>query len=176
MAENGDSTDFNRVERESEEAWAAFQTYRDLGFGRSIAKVAKQHGKSMPLMTAWSAKHHWVSRARSYDRWLDEQATQAWGAEMRTMVEETNALGRELVRRGMTRLASIPDEQKIPYDVIRAAEVAAKIQREGMGSIKPDPKTIEDENGAKVDVAELVLQLTQRTRDAGGRYTSRDDA
>ena len=154
---------WDRRDKESEEAWEAFQTYRDMGVRRSLRLVAQHLGKSEGLMTGWSSKHDWPNRARGYDRWLDQQAQGAWVDRMNIMVEETNSLGRELVRRASLRLAKIPEDGKIPYDVLRAAEIAAKIQREGMGTVKPD-KVAADDSGNMVNVTELIAELIQRGR------------
>lgn len=157
---------WDRTDKESEEAWEAFVVYRDMGARRSLPLVAEACGKSASLMQGWSAKHDWPNRARGYDRWQDQQMQAAWTNQMRSMVEETNALGRELIRRASMRLASIPPNDKIPYDILRAAEIAAKIQREGMGSIRPE-KGAPDESGTKVDVAALVTELIERGRTQG---------
>lgn len=157
---------WDRTDKESEEAWEAFVIYRDLGTKRSLRLVAETLKKSEGLMGGWSSKHDWPNRARGYDRWQDQQMQVAWTKDMRSMVEETNSLGRELVRRAHIRLGAIPENEAIPYDVLRSAEIAAKIQREGMGTIKPD-KSAPDESGAKVDVAALVTELIERGRTQG---------
>lgn len=157
---------WERNDEESEQAWEAFSAYRNLGAKRSIPAVAKSLGKSASLLQGWSSKHDWPNRAKAYDRHMDQQMQDAWTGQMRKMVEETNALGRELVRRATIRLGTIPEEEAIPYDILRSAEIAAKIQREGMGTIKPE-KGAPDETGAKVDVAALVTELIERGRTQG---------
>lgn len=63
---------WDRRAKETDQAWAAFTTYRDQGLDRSLAKVGEALGKSGPLMERWSATHAWVSRATAWDIHLDQ--------------------------------------------------------------------------------------------------------
>lgn len=153
---------WDRRDDESDPAFEAFATYRDMGAKRSIRSVARVLGKSDTLMGGWSSQHDWPNRARAYDRWMDQQATKAWSDEYRSMVEETNALGRTLTTRAMQRLHQT-EGKAIPYDALRAAEVAAKIQNMGMLGIKPDTQS-EQESGVMVDAAALVAEMYERAQ------------
>lgn len=53
---------------ESAVAYQAFCTYRDMGYKRSLSKVARELSKSKPLMQRWSANHEWVERVEAWDR------------------------------------------------------------------------------------------------------------
>lgn len=64
---------WERQPRESDQAWEAFQIYRDLGVGRSISQVCEAVSKSRPLLTRWSAQWSWVHRAAEWDRHVDRQ-------------------------------------------------------------------------------------------------------
>jgi hypothetical protein len=52
---------------ETAKAFAAFCAYREMGPGRSIAKVGQALGKSTTLMARWSHTWSWVARARTWD-------------------------------------------------------------------------------------------------------------
>lgn len=70
---------WDRQDKETPPAWAAFQAYRDLGPGRTIAKAWEacgRHAASLRLGEEWSSKHDWVARAAAWDAHID-QAVQA---------------------------------------------------------------------------------------------------
>lgn len=52
---------------ESQKAYEAFVTYRDMGVQRSLAKVAEKLGKSSQIISRWSAKHAWGERVAEWD-------------------------------------------------------------------------------------------------------------
>ena len=58
---------------ETDKAWEAFKTYRDMP-NRTLAAVGKKLVKSGSLIDRWRAKYDWVERVRS----LDEHADWAW--------------------------------------------------------------------------------------------------
>ena len=60
--------------RETEPAWHAFQTYRDLGPGRTMAKAVSELGRKPSYkssMEKWSRWHQWVARCEEWDAHLD---------------------------------------------------------------------------------------------------------
>lgn len=64
---------WERQPDESEQAWEAFQKYRDLGRERSLQKVANTLGKSRQLMERWSKRWSWNRRAYEYELLLDRR-------------------------------------------------------------------------------------------------------
>jgi hypothetical protein len=58
---------WTRRDRETNPAYEAFRTYLKL---RSATKVATELGKSLTLITRWSAEHEWISRAADYDSYV----------------------------------------------------------------------------------------------------------
>lgn len=147
-------------DEESPQAFEAFATYRDMGAKRGIRAVAHKLDKSVTLLGRWSSQHDWPNRARAFDQWMDQQARSAWTDEYRTMVEETNSAGRLLVTKAMQRLNGA-GEKAIPHDAIRALEVAAKIQNQGMIGIKPDTQS-EKDSALQVDAAALIEEMYKR--------------
>lgn len=155
---------WDRRDEESEEAFEAFVLYRDMGVKRSIRAVAQALGKSHQLMAVWSSPNDWPNRARAYDKWLDQQATQAWADERRAQVAKTNALSDLLIERAAQRVSG--SAGAIPHDAIRAAEVAAKIQSQAMGDVRPETQG-EKESGLMIDAAELVKEMYRRAAEEG---------
>lgn len=63
----------DRLKDEGKEVFEAFTLYRDQGFGRNLAKVAGELGKSPKLIERWSTRYRWVRRTNAWDSLLDRQ-------------------------------------------------------------------------------------------------------
>ncbi len=61
---------------ESDKAFEAFKTYRDLGPARSITTLERTLHRSRALLGGWSSRHHWVNRCRAYDLHNQQQEEQ----------------------------------------------------------------------------------------------------
>ena len=57
---------FERQEKESEKAFAAFSIYLCQGPERSLAKVAAKLGRSKTMMEKWCRRFHWPARVVAY--------------------------------------------------------------------------------------------------------------
>jgi hypothetical protein len=57
---------FERQERESAKAFAAFSVYLGLGSERSLEAVAQKVTKSSRLVKRWSSRWQWGERVRAY--------------------------------------------------------------------------------------------------------------
>jgi hypothetical protein len=58
---------FERQPGESEQAYEAWQIYRDLGVSRSLEAVSQVLARSLPTIKVHSARWSWVERARLWD-------------------------------------------------------------------------------------------------------------
>lgn len=93
---------WGRLEGETEQAFEAFATYRDMdATERSLSKTARALSKSKPLMSGWSRKHSWVRRARAWDDHRDAEMREAEIAERRKMgkrhAQQARSFGRLLM-------------------------------------------------------------------------------
>lgn len=59
---------WERQDNESDQAFEAFELYRLQGQVRSLAKAARDLGKSTTLLEGWSTKHGWRLRVLAWDR------------------------------------------------------------------------------------------------------------
>jgi hypothetical protein len=79
MVDKAESLDipltYRRMETDTAKSYEAFVLYRDLGKERSSYKVAEMLAKSDALIRRWSAEHHWVDRAKIWDKEIDGRAT-----------------------------------------------------------------------------------------------------
>lgn len=58
---------WTRRAEESDPAYGAFKMYLDMGSVRTCDKVARSLGKSLTLITGWSARHDWRARVQAFD-------------------------------------------------------------------------------------------------------------
>ena len=132
---------WDRRPEETPPAWQAFQMYRDLGLDRSQAEVGKQVGKNLNLMSRWSARHEWVTRAASWDNHLDEQRQQAAEEAMIEMgrrhadigAAALNLVAQRLVGDDVGKIKQIDANTLTPQDIARFAATFAPLEREALG-------------------------------------------
>lgn len=127
---------WDRMDGETDPAWAAFVAYRDMGLERSLSKLAQDLHKSKQLLGGWSRKHSWQVRCNAWDREQDRQ----WQREL--AVERRKAARRNIRTAGaamtiaggaLTHLAADPSKLKAS-DIARLMEVASKLESLAMGS------------------------------------------
>lgn len=91
---------WERREAESQQAWEAFATYRDMGAERSTAKVGQALSKSKALMDRWSSTHGWVERVVAWDAEQDRVKRDA-------QLDEVEAMGRRHAQQGQALLQAL---------------------------------------------------------------------
>lgn len=124
---------WERLPRESNPAWLAFQAYRDMGLERTTAKVSKALDLASSMIWEWSRRWDWVERCRAYDAYQQRLKDEAHDREMVAAAElwerrRLKAAGHKwdvskqlasVVRR---KLESIEDPSKIDInDLIKLA-------------------------------------------------------
>lgn len=67
MSKNEVTRMWDRLPKETDKAWEAFQIYRDMGPKRSQRAVGRVLSKSSSLMKRWSQKYNWPDRAHAFD-------------------------------------------------------------------------------------------------------------
>ena len=65
---------WERQKGESEKAFEAFVTYRDMGEKRTLTAVAEKLQKSGTLIRRWKSTWDWAERVRAYDNELEKEA------------------------------------------------------------------------------------------------------
>ena len=143
---------WERRDGESTQAFEAFSIYRSQGVKRSHAKVAKESGKNITLMSRWSSRHDWVDRVRAYDAVISKEVVEdekdAIVRMNRRHINESHKL-QELV---LQRIGKIRPEALTPTDVARWLDIAVKIERKCMGL---------DDNGPMVNTQVNVEVATE---------------
>lgn len=124
---------WERLVGESAPAFAAFVRYRDAGPERSLAKVAKELGKSTTLIERWSARDHWVNRVAAWeveqDRIWREQQLGHRRDVGRRQLRIANAMQAQLVQ----ALSRIDLSTLNARDLGYWLDVSTKVQRQALG-------------------------------------------
>lgn len=149
---------------ESAAAWQAFVRYRDMGAGRSTAKVAQALGKSKALMDRWCNRWSWVARAEAWDEELDRQRRDVQARAVREMAERQAKAGMVLQARGLEGLKFLSSDKLSAADAVRLVMEGAKLERLARG--EPGEPAQEDGDPALVKVEthqhyHIVQQLTE---------------
>lgn len=108
-----DRLPWERRGNEGARAYEAFARYRDLGPARSVAKAARDLGKSSRTLEDWSSKNDWVERAELYDLDVDRRHREARESEMDRLRREEVQIALALQQPALVRLRGDP-AKKIP--------------------------------------------------------------
>jgi hypothetical protein len=154
---------WDRRDNESDQAWAAFKAYRDMGpMNRSHAQVAAMFGKSKTIMARFSRTYDWRVRVRAWDAEADaaDQARdQIERGEMRRkMLDEHAGVGRRAWQLGVKHLLPDDDDEALkriadmpPATVLRMvqfgmdAEHRSRALQQGRGLDPRDIARVADE-------------------------------
>lgn len=130
-----------RLPNESDEAYEAYQTYRDMDPGvRSQVAVANALSKSRRLIATWSAKFGWVERVRNENQKINNQVDFIQEnielASAKRHLERAQRL-QDIGMSELERLAKFSAEYEIPLirpqDAIRLVDVGFKMERLVLG-------------------------------------------
>ena len=120
--------------RESAKAFEAFCAYRDMGPGRSVAKVGHAVGKSTTLMARWSGQWAWVARAARWDADTAVKVAEAQQGEIVEMRSRHARIAAALLGKVVARLVKLDPAELTPAQVTRMFDVAMKAERTSRGA------------------------------------------
>lgn len=124
---------FHRQPQETQEAFQAFEAYRDLGPGRSHAKVGSRLGKSTNLMDRWAARWSWEIRVVAWDAEVDRLAVIAVAKAKAEMTTRHINSAKALQFKAIERLAKMNADELKPGEVLDYFIEASKLERLAMG-------------------------------------------
>ncbi len=176
---------WDRRKGESEGAYQAFLTYRDLGQDRTLERVNSTYTGPISKINSlriWSASHKWVDRARAWDNYLQRERDKETARHAREMerrrlkqIEDAWEDG-ELLRvkaRDMLAIA-VYDEEIIALDDGKIT-VVIKPSRWAMKDLPAFLKTAAELKAAAVAAGTLpVQQMTNAQVDATAEVGSED--
>lgn len=107
---------WDRIEGETDFAWQAFVTFRNLGPGRTAKAAAAALNKATTTLQRWSAANDWQLRARAWDAYCDardQERDEVERAEGRkSMYERQARVGKQLWERARDVLLPEGDPAK----------------------------------------------------------------
>lgn len=101
---------WERQEKESQQAYEGFVTYRDLGVGRTFTAVAKKLQKSNSLIRRWKEQWNWEKRADAWDKELADKAMEQTAEEYAKMLELQIGIGKMMQAKGAKGLQGMDFE------------------------------------------------------------------
>lgn len=120
---------------ETAKAFEAFACYRDMGPGRSIAKVGRALGKSGVTLENWSTKYDWVKRAAAWDAEVDRIARQEQLDAIKKMRARHAKLASDLLDKVQQEVETLRTGAMTPNEIARITEVATKLERISRGDV-----------------------------------------
>ena len=138
---------FEKFDRESEKAFAAFSLYLSLGPQRSLAVVSRKLQKSVTLLGRWSAKFDWPARIAAYGAHLaiiEREAIEAaargkaaeWSSREQKLRETEWEMHERAIAAAKRGLDAYMDREKVYAnlaDIARMLEIASKLGRLATG-------------------------------------------
>ena len=122
------------LSRESAKAFEAFCAYRDMGPGRSVAKVGHALGKSTTLMARWSGRWAWVARVATWDADTAVKVAEAQQGEIVEMRSRHARISAAFLGKVVGGLAKLDPGELKPGELTRMFDVAMKAERTSRGA------------------------------------------
>ena len=161
------------LSRESAKAFEAFCAYRDMGPGRSVAKVGHAVGKSTTLMARWSGRWAWVARVATWDADTAVKVAMAQQEEIVEMRSRHARISAAFLGKVVGGLAKLDPGELKPGELTRMFDVAMKAERTSRGASSETraarPAVATEHPLDNLSPAEFFARVeTWKTRFAGG--------
>lgn len=120
---------WERQKGESDKAYEAFVTYRDMGTNRSIRAVAQKLAKSRTQIGKWSSGWEWTERVRAYDNELEKEARAKAVKDRKDMTDRHIKIAMQLQKKALEALTSLEVEAMTPKDIKEFIKMATDLER-----------------------------------------------
>lgn len=155
---------WERQKGESEKAYEAFATYRDMGEKRTLTAVAEKLQKSGSLIRRWKDQWDWVERVRAYDNGLEKEARAKAVKDRKDMIDRHVKIAMQLQKKALEALSSLEVEQMSPKDIKEYLKMATELERLN--------RTLEEESNrgsgeASTSLADAVIAAYQKRKEEG---------
>ena len=165
--------EFEKQDRESGKAFAAFAVYLSMGSERSLAQVGQRLGKSKALLERWSKRYDWGGRVQAHGAhfaMIEREATEAvargkaaeWLTRQEKIRDREWSMHEKCLAAAERALASFMEREKVYAnlsDIARILEVASKLGRLAAG-MATDRTEVTGEDGGQIRV-ELSAALSK---------------
>ena len=164
---------FEKHDRESDKAFAAFSLYLSLGPQRSLAEVAQKLHKSVTMLGRWSAKFDWPARVAAHGAHLaivEREAIEAtarskaaeWSSREQKLRETEWAMHEAAIAAAKKGLAAYMEKDKVYAnlaDIARMLEIASKLGRLATGLGDGDGRKGDELPAVRVEVTVALEKI-----------------
>lgn len=148
---------WERQPKESEQAWEAFLTYRDMEPPRKVQAVADKLSKSRQQITKFKSAWFWEDRVRAYDNEIQKEALAKAVSERRKMNERHINFAMRFQKAALEALESLDPTDLSFKDIREAVKLATEIERRARGELIDEYEVnIATEEEAEDDVVIVV--------------------
>src|SRR5262245_12667052 len=120
---------WERLGGESSKAFEAFVAYREMGAGRSTAKVAQGLGKSKALIDRWCSAWRWVERVQIYEAAVDRAGVAELLRQRKEMIERHAKYGRWMQGKAAELIVGLQGGNLTVEQARRFMELGIKVER-----------------------------------------------
>ena len=126
---------WERKPKESDVAFEAFVTYRDMGADRSYAKVGQKLSKSTTIINRWGGVYNWVERVESWDNEQDRLVRESFIKGITAMRKKHIDIAAQMLLKALRGLRSLKEEDMTPRDIATMVDISAKLERLSRGEV-----------------------------------------
>ena len=149
----GTDKPWERQKGESDKAYEAFVTYRDMGTDRSIRAVAQKLDKSRTQIGKWSSAWNWTERVRIYDNELETEVRAKAIKGRKDMTDRHIKIAMQLQKKALAALNSLDVKAMTPKDIKEFLKMATDLERLN--------RTLEEDSKGKNDtISSLADEIT----------------
>lgn len=155
---------WERQKGESEKAYEAFVTYRDMGKERTISAVVKRLEKSRSLIDRWKERWNWQERVRAYDNELEKEARAKAVKDRKAMTERHIGIAMQLQKKALEALKSLSVEDMSTKDIKEYIKMATDLERLNRTLEEESSKSRDD---SSTQFADTIIAAYQRRKEEG---------
>ncbi|MBQ8331120.1 MAG: hypothetical protein IJX94_01305 [Clostridia bacterium] len=155
---------WERQPKESVQAYEAFSLYLELGYKRTVRKVAQDLNKSLSLIGGWSSTWNWQQRSADYDAELKRQEFEEAKKAIKKMQERHIQTAMLLQKKALQALEKKDIESFTPQEILRFITEGAKLEKATREEANP---ATENANGPG-SLADTIIAAYEKRRGGGG--------
>jgi len=124
---------WERFERETRKAYDAFCKYREMGKGRSYAKIEEKFGLNRCSVERWGKTWKWVERVDQWDRHMDKILEKRLRDDAIDMRERHTKQAMAMQSKVINRLNTLNEAELTVPDLLKMFDVSVKVERLSRG-------------------------------------------
>jgi hypothetical protein len=124
---------WERLPRETEQAYRAFRAYLEMPSPRSMRTVAQQLNRSLTLLARWSTRWRWQRRLESYLADQEERRIRKYEADREEATERHINISKLLQNAAITRMQTLDVARISPETLAKFLALAVDMERKALG-------------------------------------------